>query len=119
MFAGVDEPAVLNLKMTQGACWNKVIILKDNLGVPLDLTGCEAKMQIRPSVTDSTVLLELSTANGRITIVGTEGKLFLAVGHIYTALLSDDAVYDLDIMIGTCVYTILRGQILLILQVTR
>lgn len=35
---------------------------------PIDLTGCSALMQIRPSATDNTVLLELSSANGRIQI---------------------------------------------------
>ena len=40
-------------------------------GVPVDLTGCTARMQVRPEIESSDVLLELTTENGGNVLQGT------------------------------------------------
>jgi hypothetical protein len=46
-------------------------------GLPVDLTDCTAVMQLRRTHAAEAVLLELSTANGRIIIEPAQGKLQL------------------------------------------
>ncbi len=66
--------------------------------VPVDLTGCTARMQIRSEVESPTVLLELSTANGRIALGGAAGTATLNLDAATTAALNwDSGVWDLEI----------------------
>lgn len=65
---------------------------------PVDLTGCTARMQIRPEVESPTVLLELSTTNGRIALGGVAGTATLTLDPATTAALDwDSGVWDLEI----------------------
>jgi hypothetical protein len=50
-----------------------------NAGQPIDLTGISFEAQLRPSPTDSEVLLDLSTANGLLVNDGALGTLTFAV----------------------------------------
>ncbi len=66
--------------------------------VPVDLTGCAARMQIRSEVESPTVLLELSTTNGRIALGGAAGTATLTLDAATTAALDwDSGVWDLEI----------------------
>ena len=62
----MTAPAKLKLTIYQGATFRKRLTWKGPLPAqtPIDLTGCTARMQVRPEVESSTVLLELTTANG-------------------------------------------------------
>ena len=81
---------------------------------PVDLTGATAKMEVR-SDTAIGVVLELSTANGRITIDGPNGVLTLRVAAADTAALSlvdFPARYDLLLTYAdTTVDRILEGLV--------
>ena len=53
-------------------------------------------MQIRPNTDSDTVVLELSTTNGRITLGGAAGTIELSIAYTDTATLDPQrAVYDL------------------------
>ena len=64
----------------QGATWSRVFTLRDVNGALIDLTGCSALMQVRPSVDSPTILmtphLTLGGALGTITalILPTESE---------------------------------------------
>lgn len=63
-----------------------------------DLTGYSARMQIRQTAASLVVLLEASTANGRITINSPGGVVMVSVGADVTAPLNwTVASYDLEI----------------------
>lgn len=62
--------AKLNLPIEQGATFSKRIVWRDKNKRPVNLTGYTAKMQVRTSVSSTTVLYELSTENGRISMPG-------------------------------------------------
>ena len=65
---------------------------------PIDLTGSTAKIHVRESVTSSTVLLELSTENGRISFDIPTGKISFYVSDEDTGALTGlGGVYDLEI----------------------
>jgi hypothetical protein len=69
----------------------------DNI-TPVNLTNCSAKVQVRETVGSSVVLLELSTANGRITIDIPTGKIsFYISDEDTTTLVGLGGVYDLEI----------------------
>lgn len=68
-------PAKYNLRVVRNGTWSDFFDYVDNTGAPVDLTGYQARLQVRTeqgafglSTTD-TLLLELSTANGKLAIV--------------------------------------------------
>lgn len=90
------QPAKRNLVIYKGAMFDKVWTWSPG-GVPMDFTGCKARMQVRPEYDSPTILLDLTTENGGITL-GPDGKIQLWVGATQTALIEwESGVYDLEI----------------------
>jgi len=112
--------ARLNLECEQGATFSRILVLKDSTGTVIDKTGASADMQIRETIESPTVLIELSTANGRIVVDGPSGKLTLTISASDTGSLTLNGVYDLKVtyLSGT-VDRILEGEFVLDLQVTQ
>jgi hypothetical protein len=60
-------PAKYNMTVIRGATWEDEFTYADDAGVPIDLTGYQARMQVRSLVgqfgttTTTTLMLELST----------------------------------------------------------
>lgn len=103
----------------QGTDDDKPMIWLDSAGNPVNLTGCTARMQIRPSVSSETILLELTTENGGITLGGATGKITLNFTEATTSSLAKGGVYDLEIVIGGKVKRLIQGTIAISKQVTR
>lgn len=88
-----------DFRIEQGAYREQSFIWKDNLGVPIDMTGYTARMQLRKSVTSSTVILSLTTENGGILIDALNGKITLVFKEIDTSGKKiTDGVYDLELI---------------------
>jgi hypothetical protein len=87
--------AKLNISIEQGATFTKRLVWRDKNKRPVPLTGYTAKMQVRPSATSANVILELSTANGRITFPG-PGVVQLDVAANDTDAITS-GVYDLKL----------------------
>jgi len=84
----------------------------------LTLTSATAEMDIRESTASTTTVLELSTANGKISIVGQVITLNLSAAE--TALFTKQYVYDLFVTTqDSKKYKILNGKIVTTLSVTR
>ncbi len=115
----------------QGATLNLELQYKDSNGTPINLTDYSGRMQIRPSVTSTTVYITLSSsldADGTgLNFSGSNGTTPPTSGSIgvyisaasSSALNFDQAVYDLEIYSGSYVSRILEGQVKLSLNVTR
>ena len=86
-----------DLFIEQGAAFTKQFIWKDSTGTPVNLTTYSARMQIRPSVSSDTILVELTTANGRIALGGAAGTITLNLGATVTDALTRGGVYDLEL----------------------
>lgn len=88
---------------------------------PVNLTSFTARMQIRPTLEDTTVLVSLTTENGGITLGGVTGTIALLLTAAATAVLNfSNAVYDLEIIDATGVVTrLLSGNVILSKEVTR
>lgn len=90
----------------------------DNIVV--DVTGYSAKVQVRPEADSSTVIVELSTANGRITVNGALGQFnWTLTPSETTALAAGNYVYDFNVTSGGGVVTkLLQGAFIVVDSVT-
>lgn len=107
-------------KIYQGSDKEVELIVKSDGSTPDDLSGYTARMMIRQSIRDDTVLDELTTENGRIEITALSGKVVLKFpssateGYDFTR-----GVYDLELVSGAVVTRILQGEVEVDLEVTR
>lgn len=82
----------------QRATFAHRLVWKDSKGKAINLAGCTVRMQVRATADSPTVLLELSTANGRIVLTPTSGIIDLRVEANDTdGLTFTSAVYDLKV----------------------
>jgi hypothetical protein len=120
MYTPKDVP----LTIYQGATFQKSwTIVETGTEDPIDLSGYTARMQIREKLKSETVILDLTTENGRITIdVGEETTtLTLYVDPETTAAITvAKGVYDLEIIdTNDDVYRLMQGAVTIIPEVTR
>ena len=93
---------VYNIFCQQGATFTRIIDLQypdpadPTTFLKYELDGFTARMQVRRTVTSSTVIVELTTENGRIEIAALEGRIILLMEPDVTSGLSS-GVYDLEI----------------------
>lgn len=113
--------AKLNLLIEQGANFSQRLIWTDSDQNPIDLTGYTARMQIREKVESDTVLLELTTENGRIILNQEPGTIDLEINSLDSeSLPAGKAVYDLELISSTNFVTrLLKGGIDIDPEVTR
>jgi len=120
-----------SFSVEQGATTSFQVVYKDANANPVDLSGYQARMQIRETIASSTVICRLSSsldADGTgLNLSGSAGTLPLSSGSIgvYISAASssgftfDTAVYDLELVTGGTVTRLLQGTIKLDKEVTR
>lgn len=88
---------------------------------PVNLTGCTARMQIRPTVDSDTILVSLTTENGGIVIDASANTITLFISDAdTTAYPFSDAVYDLEVIsVSSIVTRIVSGSVKVCKEVTR
>ena len=90
-------PIKRKLTILQGATFRKRWTWKPG-GVPMDFTGCKARMQVRAEIGSTVVLLELTTENGGIVLGAEPGTIDLYISAIDTAVITwENGVFDLEI----------------------
>jgi len=105
--------AIRQLEIEKGATYQRVWTLTDSAGNLYNLTGYTAAMEVRDDY-DGTVLLTLTTANGRLALGGALGTITAEVSATITAAIDwSDGVYDLEITHTACGYVkrVLQGTI--------
>lgn len=117
-----------NAQVEQGATYISTITWRnppapDGDGLPVDLTGYTARMQMRRNVNSTEALIEMTDANGRLVFDAdrTTGKLQMVLSAADTAALSaPNAVYDLELIsAGGVVTRLLEGAVAISKEVTR
>lgn len=113
--------AKYDLKIEQGADFKESLVLRDDQGVLINLTGYTAEMQIRPYVSSDTVLLNATSANGLISITPAEALIELIFDNATTAaLIYTKCVYDLEVTKPSGeVVRLIEGNVYVTPQVTR
>lgn len=116
-----DSTGAYDIEIKQGETFNRLVVWDNEDGSHVDLTGYTAKMQIRKRRTSSDVIIELSTANGRITLGGAAGTITLTISATDTAALDicQGAVYDLELTVGSTVKRLLAGEVSFSREVTQ
>jgi hypothetical protein len=115
----MPNPGRYNITVYKGTTFTLAPIWKIG-GYAVNLTGYSAKMQVR-AATDASVLVELSTDNGKIVITPALGKLTLTLTAAQTtALTSGKYFYDLNLTASDATVTkILEGVFLVNESVTQ
>jgi hypothetical protein len=110
-----------NITCNQGATFSRTITWTDSAKNAINITGYSARMQVRSAATSSTVVLELTTANSRISLGGVAGTVTLTVDAATTANLTPALyVYDLELVSGGGVVTrLIEGNFNVKAEVTR
>jgi hypothetical protein len=120
----MSAPAGLyNIVADQGSTLSRVIYYKDPAKKPIIFNGYTARMQVRPSVESETVILSLTTENGRIELGDTDGSIALYIDDVTMMSIPEGIyVYDLELIAPSAnlfVYKILQGNFAVRSEVTR
>lgn len=118
----VMNPLKFNLVIDQGATFERTLLWKAGTPAgPVIFTGCSARAQIRQNIEDPTPVLELTTANGRLTLGDADGKLTITIAAQDTAALSEvGGVYDLELVYPDGrVRRLMQGLVVVRPEVTR
>lgn len=114
--------AKLKLLIEQGATFRKTLTWKSGTPlVPVDLTGCTARMQFREEIASAEPLITLTTENNGIVLGGTAGTIELVITATATAAITwTEAVYDLEIVFASGdVWRLVYGPVTVSPEVTR
>lgn len=120
-------PIRMDLIIIQGATWRQTFIWKagdsEALALPVDLTGCTARTQLRETFAAPTAFVSLTTENGGIALNGTPGEITLMLSATASAALPNlvkPARWDLEIVWpSTEVTRLFEGKVTIDLEVTR
>ncbi|MDA1012807.1 MAG: hypothetical protein O3C12_09130 [Proteobacteria bacterium] len=127
---------VYNITIEQGSTFGRLISVEqpdlaaDPTGQTFENYSLEshtARMHIRRTVESSVIMLALTTENGGIAVNpnlsgnnGRNNELSLSITAEQTGALTTSGVYDLEIIsAGNAVSKVIRGDIVLIPEVTR
>ena len=120
----MQAPGLLDLNMYQGASWDYTLTWQTG-GVPVNLTGYNARMQVRESHMAGTPVLSIVAGTG-ITLGGTAGTIILEATATQTAGISaqppgpQQYVYDLELISDAGIVTrLVEGRVLVYPEVTR
>ena len=115
-----------NFTIEQGATLKKQFTYKDSTGAVVDLTGYDARMQIRDTIGSSGKIADFDNASkGGLAILPTTGSdvsgtIELHIHYSSSTLYSfSEAVYDLEIEYSESVTRLLQGRVKLSKEVTR
>ena len=87
---------------------------------PMDLANYTARLQLRPQLASSTVLLELTTQNGGIVIDNSLKTISIVIQATQTQTLTfNSAVYSLELVKNLEVITFSTGSVTLVPEITR
>lgn len=112
-----------DLSMDQGTTWNPTFILRNPDKSYFNLTGYEARLQVRTSF-DGDAVLSLTTTNGKL-VVQANGRIMLNVLPTDTSVIDFTGeafvgVYDLEVESASDVVTrVASGSFTITREVTR
>ena len=114
--------AKLKLTIEQGATFRKTLTWKTGTpALPVDLTGCTARMQIRSEISATETLVSLTSEAGNIVLGGVLGTIEIIMTATATAAFTwTEAVYDLEIVfLSGDVTRLVYGAVTVSPEVTR
>lgn len=125
---------IYDIVIEQGADWRLVITWKDADGNAMNLTGYQARMQVRESFASKVKVFDLTTENGRITLDAANGIVTMHMDATVTAgavinpaktawidgKQAQQLVFDLEMIApGGTVTRLIQGAALFVPEVTK
>lgn len=107
-----------NIVCEQGATFEREITVVNADNTVPDYNSSTARMQVRPTVESSTIIISLTTENGRIALLDNKITLFITADDT-TLLAQGTYKYDLEIVTGTEVTRLVQGDFKVSPEVTR
>ncbi len=113
------NPGTYNIKCPQGATFSKTFSVALD-GVPKDLTGFSAALQVRETFDSTSTVVSLTNGTG-ITLGGTAGTIGVVIASTATAAIPAGYYsYDLEITSGAGVRDrLLEGKFVVTPEITR
>lgn len=110
-----------NLTIEQGIPFSVTFTVKNPNGSNKDLTGYTARMQLRSGYLSSTVALEATTANTKISINTATSTVTIDLTEDDTKSLSyNNYVYDLELVSSTTIpLRLVQGNVIVSPEVTK
>lgn len=111
-----------NTIMDQGSTFALQLACQDPTGTPINLSGLQCEMQLRSLPEDNNYVLELSTQNGDITILGAQGIIQITATSTQTGAVSPGPYYydvELTNPNTNSVTRVVQGQVVVNAEVTR
>ena len=117
----MDATQNFPITIYQGATFVQELYYVDADENAINITGATAIMQVRRTVDNEDVLIELSTANGRIVVDGANGGITLTIPSTMTDDLPAGCfVYDLFVTLpSNAIERFLAGECEVVERVTR
>jgi len=111
---------VLNIKIEQGSTFSRTIVLKDDQGTPVDLTGATVTSKMRQTFDSATAYTFTCT----LSPTPTDGTFTWVMSATNTALIAltggTTFVYDVEVLFAdTTVMRILQGTVSVSPEVTK
>lgn len=117
-----NDHGIYDIVADQGATLQETVVWKDSARKVINVTGYTARMHVRSAIDSELIVLSLTTANGRISVIGIEGRFDLTVSSTdMTALTAGRYVYDLEIIapVSGIVDRLMQGNFVIRGEVTR
>lgn len=113
--------ATYNIIADQGATFSRALVRKDSQKRVTPLTNYTARMQVRPVIDSSEVILNLTTENNGIVIDAPKGQITIqATATAMANILAGKYVYDLELISPTGgVERLVMGSFTVRAEVTR
>ena len=112
-----------NIHVDQGSTYTLTVEYVDAAGAPVVLTGYNARMQVRESVTSATTLASFTSPAGGLVVAGIAGTVALTITSAQTeAYTFTNGVYDLEVYdasIPPNVVRLIQGRFVVNPEVTR
>ena len=83
------------VKLYRGDTWTRAWELTDAAGNAIDLTGAAARLHVRDAA--GAVVIDASTADGRLTLTPASGRIDLLVPHAATGIAPGSYRFDLEV----------------------
>jgi hypothetical protein len=109
-----------NFICEQGATFSREITWLDSQGLPVNLTGYTARMQVRATASAASTIFSLTSPSGGIVLGDATGTITITIAATATAAAPAGCyVYDLELVDGSTVYRLLQGDFTVDAEVTR
>lgn len=117
-----NDYGIYDIVADQGATLHETAVWKDSARKIINVTGYTARMHVRSAVESSSIILTLTTENGRIQVIGVQGRFDLTVSAAdMTVVPAGKYVYDLEVIAPTTgvVDRLMQGNFIVRGEVTR